>query len=557
MGKIVERNKPCLNPECGSHDARQVYDNGTSFCFSCSKWFSKSAEKKAAKEETVATAPEDDKEVQDKIKQQIEEIEGYESRGFKDRGITKEVAKFFNVKVSYNSAGEIDTHYYPYLKDGVVGYKVRRLPKSFTIVGHASGLFGKNLFSGAGKRLVITEGEIDALSVAQAYMDKYKKIYPVVSLTSASDKNALLENRDWVRSFQEVVLCLDSDKPGEEATSRSLKQIGIDKVKICKLPQHHKDANDILTKLGGERLLQIIWDAEPWKPAGLIQKDKLWEELTAYNEVHSVPYPDCLKGVTTKTKGMRPGEISLFVSGTGSGKSTLFREIGLHVLETTNDKIGIISLEEGPAETARKMSGMAIGKNPAKEEIPIEELKIGFEKVFGSDRVVILDHQGSISDSSIVDQLEYMALIGCKYLFIDHITILVSEGADDLKGNEAIDKIMNDLLRLVKRHPIWVGLISHLRKTSQGGRSFEEGKLPSIDDIKGSGSIKQISFDIIAFARNMIAKDERERNSIKMSVLKCRYTGLTGPVPGAYYNYDTGRLAGLESTDDNENFDVL
>ena len=47
---------------------------------------------------------------------------------------------------------------------------------------------------------------------------------------------------------------------------------------------------------------------------------------------------------------------------------------------------------------------------------------------------------------------------------------------------------------------------SHLRKAPGGGMSsFEEGKLASIDDIKGSGSIKQISFDIVAFARNLVA----------------------------------------------------
>jgi twinkle protein len=243
---------------------------------------------------------------------------------------------------------------------------------------------------------------------------------------------------------------------------------------------------------------------------------------------------------------MRTGEITLFISGTGSGKSTILRETMLHLLQTTEEKIGVISLEESPAETARKLAGMAIEKNPAKEEIPLDELKVGFDQVFGSDRVVLLDHQGSINDSSIIDQLEYMCLIGCKYLFIDHITILVSEGVENLTGNEAQDKVMNDLLRLVKRHPVWIGLVSHLRKAPSSGKSFEEGKLPSIDDIRGSGSIKQISFDIISFARNLTATVERERNTIKMRILKSRYTGLTGVVKGAYYNYDTGRLIALE-----------
>jgi twinkle protein len=173
----------------------------------------------------------------------------------------------------------------------------------------------------------------------------------------------------------------------------------------------------------------------------------------------------------------------------------------------------------------------------------LEDLRVGFDEIFGGDRVLLLDHQGSINDSSIMDKLEYMALAGAKYLFIDHITILVSEGAGNLRGLEAQDRVMNDLLRLVKKHNVWIGLVSHLRKVPGGlGKTFEQGKLPTLDDIRGSGSIKQISFDVIGFSRNMEAEDEVERNHISMSVLKSRYTGLTGPVNGATYELATGRL---------------
>lgn len=196
------------------------------------------------------------------------------------------------------------------------------------------------------------------------------------------------------------------------------------------------------------------------------------------------------------------------------------------------------------------MSAMSLSRNLANEEISKEDLDIGFDSVFSTDRVVVLDHQGSIKDASIVDQMEYMALMGCKYLFIDHITILVSEGASELKGNEAIDKIMNDLLRITKKHRIHIGLVSHLRKTEKGSISFEEGRLPSLDEIKGSGSIKQVSLDIIAFARNMSSDNEEVRNHILMSVLKCRATGLTGPVKGAQYDFKTGRMSAAKSKEE-------
>jgi len=549
MGKIVTYHQPCLNPDCGSSDARNVYEDGTSFCFSCQTWFSKEANADFIPTNKTPKVPSLRKELS------LLEIAELPIRGFQERDITKQVTEFFDVRVSYNENGEIDTHYYPY--DGNKAFKVRKLPKDFVWINKSTNLFGIDKFNSGGRRVVITEGEIDALSVAQATLDKWNKIYPVVAMSSASMTKSLLENRDWLRSFKEVVLCLDEDEAGEKARTEAIRIIGLDKVKIAKLPE--KDPNAVLVKHGSARLNQAIFDAAPYIPAGIIDKDKLWASLEDYNSITSVPFPPCLEGVNTKTKGKRLGEITLFISGTGSGKSTIIRECILDDVKnnlTPEEKVGIIALEEGPPETARKLAGMAIDKNPAKEEIPLSELKVGFDQVFGDDKVLLLDHHGSITDNSLVDQLEYMCLMGCKYIYIDHITILVSEGVENLHGNEAQDKIMNDLLRLVKRHPVWIGLISHLRKAQSGSKSFEEGKLPSIDDIRGSGSIKQISFDIIAFARNMISDNVVERNTILMQVLKCRYTGLTGNVKGARYVYDTGRLIAC-TTPASEEFHVL
>jgi len=220
-------------------------------------------------------------------------------------------------------------------------------------------------------------------------------------------------------------------------------------------------------------------------------------------------------GFNKKLKGKRFHEITLFISGTGSGKSTLLRESILCDIETTDYKVGIISFEETPAETGTKLAAMYLNRNPEEEEIPLDELKIGFDAVFDNDRIILLNHEGNFADSSILDKIEYMCLAGCKFIYIDHITILVAEGVGDLSGNEAQDKMMSDLSRVVQRHEVWIGLVSHLRKAHNGGKSFEEGKIPVLDDIKGSGSIKQISYDIIAFARNMFAETEEERNTIK------------------------------------------
>lgn len=535
MGNIVQKDQPC--EKCGGSDPKQVYEDGSGYCFSCSSYFP-SSNQEVFEEVSFQTMNKDN---------QLEEISEYPCRGFKERNIFKQVSEHYGVKVSYDSDGGIAAHYYPYyMEDVLSGYKVRKLPKEFSSVGKVrGGLFGQNLYSG-GKRLVITEGELDCMAVQAAWYNKYKTFYPVVSIRSASSIKDLIEEREWIRNFDEVIVWFDNDEAGRKASQEAARIIGYDKVKLAKSAE--KDASELWVK-DPTKVLKTVYDSIPYTPAGILTADDLWEQLEDYNKIESVPYPPCMAGLNDKLKGMRFGEITLWTSGTGSGKSTLLREIALHLIETTEDKVGVISLEESPAETARKMAGMALNRNPAAEEIPIDELKVGFDKVFRTNRVQVLDHQGSISDGSIIDYLEYMCLSGAKYLFIDHITILASEGAEGLTGNEATDLIMNQLLKVAKKHNVWIGLISHLRKTGEG-RSFEDGKLPAMDDIRGSGSIKQISCDIIAFARNVSAENSNERNTISTKVLKCRYTGLTGPTGPIFYEYDTGRLRQAEAFDE-------
>jgi twinkle protein len=537
LSRIVQKNQPCES--CGSSDAKQIYEDNSAYCFSCRKYYKSDN----SESETVVEST-DNKKQYNKAALIKEIYENYPSRGFKERNIYKAVAELYGVKVSYDESGEIDTHYYPYRvnENGQPGgYKIMVVPKDYSSrgsIGTVKGLFGMHLWK-ADKRLIITEGEKDCMAIQCAYYKKYKRFFPVVSLRASTATKDLVEIRDKLRAnFKEIIYWPDNDEAGEKAKRDVAKIIGYDKVKIVNVSD--KDANDLWIR-DQDAVLNAVYNAKSYTPAGILDVNQLWEQLEQYNTIESHPYPKMMDRLNDKLKGMRLGEITLWTSGTGSGKSTLLREIALHLLETTDEKVGIVSLEESPAETARKLSGMHLMKNPAKDEIPLDELKEGFDSVFGDGRVMVLDHHGSVNDESIIDFLEFMCLSDVKYIFVDHITILASEGMHGLTGNEAIDKIMNELLRIAKKYNVWIGLISHLRKV-ESGKSFEDGKLPTIDDIRGSGSIKQISFDIIAFARNLSAADETERNTIKTKVLKCRYTGLTGPTGTLIYNYNTGRL---------------
>ena len=520
---------------CGSSDGCEVYDDGArTHCFVCNTT-------KFPKEEVNVQSNTDTKRVQHT---RLDDIAGYRSYPISSRGISQDVVDHFDVKMSVDTNGRPASHFYPVTKKGIItGYKERVLPKvSFPQHGDVSGaeMFGQSKCNGS-NMLVITEGECDAMAMAEAWLQVNKKIYDVVSMGSATNTNLVLANRTFVNRYDKVILMLDQDEAGEEAIEKVAKIISAGKCYIARLPE--KDPNDVLMKHGAKALASAVWGVEQWNPSGILTGESIWEEFMKRQEVESVPYPKCLDGLNQKLGGIRQGEITLFTSGTGSGKSTVIKEIVLELKAQTEDKIGLISLEESVGETTEKFISMEL-QRAVMDPPPLtqEEMREGFDKVFGDERLVLLDHQGSVGDSSLIDKIEYMALMGCKYLVLDHITIAVSEGSEGLSGNEAVDKMMSDLLKVCKRHNVWLGLISHLRK-AQGGNSFEEGNLASIDDIKGSGSIKQISFDIIAFARNLVAEDDTERNTIKLRVLKSRFTGRTGDAGVAIYDPKTTRLS--------------
>ena len=541
MGKIVHKNQPCLNQKCGSSDARQIYENGTSFCFSCSSWFPK--QEKEEIKRTMGKMVEWEQE-------SLEEILDYPIKGFRDRGIERVVNEHFGVRSSVKEDGSVEAHYYPYGDSEIIGYKKRILPKEFTIIGKAKTLFGKMQAGNGGRTLVITEGEIDALTIAQCWYKKYEKFYPVVSIPSASQTNILLSNRDWLRSFDSVVVWFDNDEPGKEAADKAARIIGFDKVKVVKNTKY-KDANELFMKDGYMAVLQVVWEAQPWSPVGIVNSADTWDLYKAEAEAEYIPWPEFAVELNNKIYGRVLGSISLLTSGTGMGKSSFIKEDLYHLLNNTNEKIGVCSLEESVAETVEAVMALHLNKRIQLPDVEVteEEERQAWLETMGTGRFLFLDHQGSMGDDSLIEKMEFMALSGCKFLYLDHITIAVSE-VENGDVNSATDKVMSDLLKLAKRHNIWIGVISHLRKTSNNQKSFEEGAVPSDDDLKGSGSLKQIAAQIIAISRNKKEEDPIKRHTSRLWVLKDRWTGRTGPMGQYRFLEATGRLVNESNFED-------
>lgn len=551
MGKIVKAHIACYDDkDCGSSDGMNIYDDGFAHCFVCKKNFK-------SREDGYTPMPDPQPEQFNKLTTKsnvpsVLEIKDFAIRGFKSRFIKKATCEHFGVRVSMGEDGEFDAHYYPYTSKGNSEphcYKIRRLPKDFIVSGKQKGLFGADKIDGASdKRIVITEGEIDAMSVAQAWHAKYGKWFPVLSVSSATHLKELLNHRDWIRQFDNVVLWFDNDEAGRKAVAEAAKIIGYDK--CYDVQSNFKDANEALLSNPEDPsvVLNPIYNAKSFSPVGIVSSANTWDAYKKESDAQYVPYPPFMEGLNEKNYGRRMGSITLLTSGTGMGKTSWVKEDQFHLLKTRPDdeRIGVLSLEESIAEAVANIMALEANKRIQLPDVGMtdEEERQYWEATMGSDRFMFLDHQGSMDDSSLIDKMEYMCLSGCKYLYLDHITIAVSESSSDGKSdtNSAIDSMMSDLLKLAKRHNVWICVVSHLRKTPNGQKSFEEGAVPSEDDLKGSGSLKQVPMQTFAISRNKMDKDPVKKNTSKFWVLKDRFTGRTGYVDSYIFGDDDGRL---------------
>ena len=328
--------------KCSSSDANAVYSDGSTYCFSCK------ASTQAGSHETT---PEFNV-VQTQLS--LEEIALLPVEPI--RNISKKVLYDAGVKVEYDQDRNVMSHFYPItINKKIKAYKKRIVAtKDFRVVGKAEvpELFNQ-VNCGRYKNLVITEGEIDCLSIIEM-LTKAKAQFDVVSIVNGaqSARRNIASNLDFVNKYDKVFLAFDNDEPGTAAANDVAHVIKPGKAHIVN--SMYKDANDALCKEQSDAYLSHVWGAKVYKPDNFVSGEKIWDAFKERSTVKSVPYPDCLKGLNDKLFGMRLGEITLFTSGTGSGKSTVVKETILNLLEKTEAKVGLISLEESIGDTATK-----------------------------------------------------------------------------------------------------------------------------------------------------------------------------------------------------------
>lgn len=495
-------------------------DGGMHHCFTCNKDF---PQKGFKKEQELDTPTVEKQNTPDPAFQKDWKFQYLPSRGVK-----AQVYEFFKCKTGLDpETGKPEVIQFPFA-NGRIQYKNLE-NKSFIWTGfkiddESQTLFGQDRFPAGGLAITITEGALDACSVYQMFGQKYA----VVATSNAqSAKRECAKAYEYLNSFEKIYLCFDSDGPGKEAAKSVARLFDFNKVYVVNLQR--KDANEYLEAGEIDKFKQTWWNAKRFMPEGILSSysdfDKIIDED---QEKPAIPYP--WERLQKMSYGARTGELVLMTAQEGIGKTEIFRALEYHFLKTTDENIGIIHLEENKARTLKGLVGYEV-KSPIHlpdAAIPKEEVKKYLREITKrDDRVHIYSHFGSDDPDVILSTVRFLAgSCGCKRIFMDHITMVVSGLAGD-DERRALDYISTRLAMMVEELDFTLFLISHVN---------DEGQT------RGSRNIGKVADLRIDLNRNLKAENEQERNTTYLTVSKNRYAGSTGPAGSLFFDRDTYML---------------
>ena len=505
------RHEPCST--CGSSDANSIYTDGHQYCFACNTYIAGDTQHTHQMQTNVS-------------------FKGSAQR-LQKRKISEKVCEFFKI---YRDESHLR---FPYFDSAgrLKGFKIKTKSKDFKYEGETTNtLFGQHLFPNSGKRIVITEGELDAASCYEAMEN-----WPMVSLPhgAAGAKKDIQKQIPFLQGYKEIILFFDKDEAGKRATEQVASLLPQGTVRIAHLADPYKDASDALQANDSDAIRRAIWDAKPYQPDGIVDGKSLLELVTT-------PSPPCdhkynLEGLQEKTHGIRYGELTTITAGTGQGKSTFCRQLATDLLNS-GERVGYIALEESNRRTALGLMSVAVGKALHLGEHEQQVLQDAYNQTIHNWHLYLYDHFGSLSPDVIYNRIEYMALgLDTKIIFLDHLSILLS----GLDGDERrmIDTTMTRLRSLVERTGISLFLVSHLRRT-QTDKDHTDGAKVSLGQLRGSQAISQLSDTVLALERDQQAMDD----VAVLRVLKNRYSGETGVAAELKYNKSTCKFHETENT---------
>lgn len=351
-------------------------------------------------------------------------------------------------------------------------------------------LFGWQAIPSNARTVVITEGEIDALSWA-AYG------HPALSVPfggGSGNKQRWIEGEyDRMDRFERIYLALDMDGPGDEAALEIANRLGRHRCLRVKMPR--KDGNACLVDgISRDDMDKAVAEACWFDEEGLRRPEEFIDKVTSLfwpKEGQHVGYRTPYAKLGPKLM-FRPGEVTIWTGDSGAGKTQILNDCVVDWI-SQGGRTCLSSLEMHPKFTLKRMCKQIVGTDRPTERA------IKAALTWASDGLLVYELTGKQRLDEMLKVFDYgRARYGCDLFVIDSLMRLGVAG-DDYNTQETV------IFRIVEwamASDVHVHLVAHAKKGER------DRGAPGIEDIKGAMEIGANAFNILSIWRDRKLEDE-------------------------------------------------
>ena len=389
------------------------------------------------------------------------------------------------------------------------------------------------------KALVMTEGQLDALSVAEAFSGNIN----VASVpTGANGFTWVSYCWDFLCKYDTLIVFGDHEKGHitllEDMRTRfhgTIKHVREEAYKDC------KDANDLLRKYGRQAVIEAVNEAVILDNP----KIKKLSDVTRKNIAEMEHIDTGIGPLNQLLGGFYFGQLILLTGERGLGKSTLGSQFITQAVSQ-----GIPSFCYSGELPEWFFQDWFDRQCAGTERINIKLSDLGFRNYLVNpeaverihewydDKIYIYDNTAQASEDgeeeAIIKTIDSaIRQYGCRMLMIDNLMTAISDDlSSDLYRQQSV--FVRELVKMAKQYDVIIILVVHPRKRSW--------KLFSNDDVAGSSNITNLADVVLNYS---LPDEEDERNPDRvLQVTKNRLSGLVDDKGIAlYYEEKSKRIS--------------
>lgn len=330
--------------------------------------------------------------------------------------------------------------------------------------------------------LIITEGELDALSAIQAGYLRTVSVPDGAPAQEVGEKDSakytFLDNVPTaLADVREIILATDSDDPGTNLMHDLALRLGRSRCKWLKYPKGCKDLNDALRLFGVRGVTETIARAQWIAVPGVYRMGEMppLPERSAYD----MGLPEV--GEHYK---LRLGDMAVMTGIPGHGKSTFINEIGCRMALNFNWPVAFASFEQTPQTDHRRALRSWFNQKRVIHQSPheIASADAWIEQMF----TFIVP--GDDDDVTLEWTLERMSVAvlrnGCKLVVVDPWNEMDHVRPPDMSLTEYTGFAIKQFRKFARKHRIHLIIAAHPVKQ----RKLDSGDfaIPTLYDISDS-----------------------------------------------------------------------